>query len=89
MAAQLAAAGDRTVPLALAGFSQGGGIAVDLAVAGLPAPACCVLAISSGLDDLARPPGADRLSAAAARGVRARLLAGEGDDALDDVRRLA
>ncbi len=76
-------------PLVMAGFSQGGGVAVDLAIDGLPAPPQGVLALAAGLDDLAEPPVAARLSAAGARGLRARLLAGEGDDALDDVRRLA
>jgi predicted esterase len=89
VAAQLEAVWDHAAPLALAGFSQGGGVAVDLAVAGLPAPACCVLAISTGLDDVAWPPPPGSLSAAVSRGLRARLVAGDGDDALEDMRRLA
>lgn len=89
VAGQLEAAWDHTTPPALAGFSQGGGVAVDLALAGLPAPACGVLAISAGLDDITGPPPVDSLAAAASRGLRARLLVGDGDDALEDVRRLA
>ena len=76
-------------PLVLAGFSQGGGIAVDVGLAGRPAPAAAVLALAAGLDDLEGPPAGDRLAAAAAAGLRVRLLVGEQDDALDDVRGLA
>jgi hypothetical protein len=101
IAAQVAVAGGpaggRPATLLLAGFSQGGGIAIDLAVDGLPAPAAGfapahpagVLAVAAGLEDLAEPPSARRLAPAAARGLRAQLLVGDGDDAADDVRGLA
>ena len=88
--AQLAAVVSRVEgdpPLVVAGFSQGGGVAVDLALAGLPAAA--VLAVATGLDDLAGPPAPERLQAAASLGLRARLLAGERDEGLADARRLS
>jgi predicted esterase len=76
-------------PLLIAGFSQGAGVAVDLAVDGLPAPAAGFLAVAGGLEDLGETPAAPRLAAAAARGVRGRLLAGEHDEGLEDIRGLA
>lgn len=79
-------------PLVAAGFSQGGGVAVDLALAGLCAPVAtsmAVLALAAGLGDLAAPPAAGRLDAAAARGLRVRLLVGAQDEDADDAQRLA
>jgi predicted esterase len=76
-------------PLLLAGFSQGGGLALDLALDGLPEPAAGALALSSGLEDLASSPTTDRIRAAADRGLRVRLVAGERDEALPGARELA
>jgi predicted esterase len=89
--AQLTPAGvpPEDVPLVVAGFSQGGGLAVDLAVDGAPAPAAGFLAVSSGLDDLEAPPDAARLRRAVARGLRGRLVVGGADAALESARGLA
>jgi hypothetical protein len=88
-AGRVLSGGTAATPLVLAGFSQGGGVAVDLALDGLPAPSGAVLTLAAGLSDLAGAPPVDRLAAAAAAGLRARLLVGAGDDALEDVRLLA
>lgn len=76
------------VPLVLAGFSQGGGLAIDLAIDEAPAPSAGFLALSAGLEDLEAPPDAVRLCRAAARGVRGRLVAGGADVALPSARDL-
>ena len=76
-------------PLLLAGFSQGGGLAVDLAIDAEPAPSAGFLAVSAGVEDLAEALGPDRLAPAAARGLRGRLLVGDCDEALDGARLLA
>jgi predicted esterase len=79
----------RPAPGIVAGFSQGGGIAVDLALDERPAAPAGFLAVSAGPEDLAGALTPERLQAAAARRVRGRLLAGERDDALDGARALA
>ena len=58
--------------LLLAGFSQGGGLAVDLAIDAEPAQCAGFLAIATGVEDLAEPPTPDRL----ARGRRPRPATG-------------
>ena len=78
-----------TRPLLLAGFSQGGGLAVDLAIDAEPASSAGFLAIATGVEDLAEPPAPDRLTPAAARGLRGRLLVGDRDVALDGAHALA
>jgi predicted esterase len=77
-------------PLLVAGFSQGGGLAVDLAVDAEPAPSVGFLAIAVGVEDLAPPPpNPDRLASGAARGLRGRLLVGDEDEALAGAHALA
>ena len=76
-------------PLLLAGFSQGGGLAVDLAIDAEPAPCVGFLAVAAGTEDLVVPPGPDRLAPAAARGLRGRLLVGDRDEALSGAHALA
>jgi predicted esterase len=76
-------------PLILAGFSQGGGLAVDLALEGAPAPAAGLLALSTGVEDLEAAPDPARLRRAAKRGMRGRLVAGAEDEALKGARALA
>ena len=76
-------------PLVLAGFSQGGGLAIDLALDGDPLQAAAGLALSSGAEDLEAPPTTPRLRAATGRGLRIRLVAGERDAALPGARGLA
>ena len=73
---------DRVPPLLTAGFSQGGGLAVDLAIDADPVTSVGFLAVAAGAEDLAALPDRDRLVAAAARGLRGRLLVGDRDDAL-------
>jgi len=74
--------GRRVPPLLTAGFSQGGGLAVDLAIDADPVTSVGFLAVAAGAEDLAALPDRDRLVAAAARGLRGRLLVGDRDDAL-------
>jgi predicted esterase len=93
IAAQYETASERLAaqgaPLVVAGFSQGGGLAVDLAIDGAPAPSLGFFAVASGLEDLASPPSADRLRRAAGRGLRGRLVIGAADEALEGARDLA
>ena len=80
-------AGD--APLIVAGFSQGGGLAVDLALDDARAPAAGLLALSTGVEDLEAEPDPARLRRAAERGLRGRLLAGAKDEALEGAQALA
>jgi predicted esterase len=89
LASDGAGPGVAAAPLLLAGFSQGGGLAVDLAIDAEPAPSAGFLAVAAGAEDLAEPPGPDRLAPAAARGLRGRILVGDRDEALDGARVLA
>ena len=77
------------LPLVAAGFSQGGGLAVELALAGRPVPAAALLALSAGTpEDVTPDPEA--AARAAARGLRGRLIVGERDEhALPQARELA
>jgi predicted esterase len=76
-------------PLIVAGFSQGGGLAVDLALDGALAPIAGLLALSTGIEDLEAAPDPARLRRAAERGLRGRLVTGAEDEALDGSRALA
>ena len=76
-------------PLIVAGFSQGRGLAVDLALDGAPEPAAGLLALSTGVEDLEAAPDQGRLRRAAERGLRGRLVAGAEDEALAGARALA
>ena len=77
------------LPLVIAGFSQGGGLAVELALDGRPAAAAAFLALSAGTpEDVTPEPGAAAL--AADRGLRGRLIVGERDEhAVPQARELA
>ena len=76
-------------PLIVAGFSQGGGLAVDLALDDAPAPVAGLLALSAGVEDLEAAPDPARLRRAGERGLRGRLVAGAEDEALEGARALA
>ena len=82
-------------PLLTAGFSQGAGLAVELALDdGLATTsdgfsAAGFLAVAGGVKDAEPPPNGARFAAAAGRGMRGRVLVGDRDGALEDAHELA
>jgi predicted esterase len=73
--------------IVVAGFSQGGGLAVSCALTGRVVPATGFAAFGAGVDDV--DAGAlEHAAAAAGRGVRGALLVGSEDEALPAARAL-
>jgi pimeloyl-ACP methyl ester carboxylesterase len=70
----------------LAGFSQGGRIALDYALRGTPVPVTGYLGVGPGIND---PDGLARLARGASeRGLRAAFIVGDRDSLLDPVEKV-